>query len=75
MRLIETKTYKIEMSHTERIDLCKLADQLDEIVHQFLGKTVFYTDCAEGKCAIDVIDIEQVIEFLQALSEGRVEVY
>ena len=75
MRLVETKTYKIDIADAERINLCKLADKLDEIVHLFLGKIVYYIDCAGDECAIDTIDIEQVIEFLHALAEDRVEVY
>jgi len=75
MRLVETKTYKINMAHTERIDLCKLADQLEEIANIFRYKEVYYTAIDDGECKIDIEEIDNVTEFLKALSGDMVRVY
>ena len=74
MKLIETRTYKIDMASTEREHFEKLSDELDAIEHLFIGKMVFYTDSGDDRCAMDMDAFEQVIEFLYALSEDKVEV-
>lgn len=75
MKLVETKTYKINMAHTERLDLCKLANKLDEIANVFVGKKVYYTVIDDGEYLLDIEEIHNVAYFFNALAEERVSVY
>ena len=74
MTLVETKTYKIDMADAEREHLEKLTDELDAIGNLFLGKIVMYLDFCEDRTAMDITIFEQVIEFLDALANDKVEV-
>lgn len=75
MRLVETKTYKIDIAGAEREHIGKICDKLEEIANVFRYKDVYYTAIDTGEYKMDIEEIDNIVEFLQALVEDSVEVY
>lgn len=74
MRLVETKTYRIDMACAEIEKIDKMADDLEQIAFTFIGKEVFYTSCDDCDYKITNDDIMTVVDFLRALANEDVEV-
>lgn len=75
MKLIETKTYQIEMSNEEEKEIKNISSILNEIACQFLNKDVSYTDYNGDICELDTSHFEYVLEFLDALVTYDVTIY
>ena len=74
MRLVETKTYRIDMACAEIEKIDKMADDLEQIAFTLIGKEVFYTGNDDCDYKITDDDIMTVVEFLRALVNEDVEV-
>ena len=74
MRLIVTKTYKVEMADAEKENFHNIAEKLEQIEDLFVGKQVFYK--GENDCDYEMTSaqIREMIEFLRALVYDDVEV-
>lgn len=74
MRLVETKTYRIDMASAEVTKIDKIADDLEQIALLFIGKEVFYTSCDDCDYRMTSDEIMNVVEFLRAITDENVEV-
>lgn len=72
MKLVETKTYRIDMTDVERENLLKIAIKLEEISKIFSDISVIeFGDCDNQ---IEFYDFDKMIDFLQCLVVGNIEV-
>ena len=74
MRLVETKTYRIDMASAEIEKIDKMADDLEQIAFTFIGKEVFYTGNDDCSYKMKIKEIEDTVDFLRALTNECVEV-
>jgi hypothetical protein len=75
MKLIETKTYKVEIKgDVERAHLRSMAEKLEKIARLLDGKEVFYTSIDDCTYKMEIKEIEDMVEFLRALANEDVEV-
>ena len=73
MKLVETKTYRIDMADTERENLLKIATKLEEISKIFSDiSAIEFGDCGDQ---IEFYDFDKMIGFLQCLATDDIEVY
>ena len=72
MKIIETKTYRIDMADAERENLLKIADKLEDISKIFSDISIIqFGDCGDQ---IEFYDFDKIIGFLQCLASDDVEV-
>ena len=74
MRLVETKTYRVDIADAERENCRNMAEKLEQIERVFVGKRIFYKDEAECDCEMNYAQIGEMIDFLRALAWDDVEV-
>lgn len=72
MKLIETKTYRIDMAVAERENLLKIAAKLEDISEIFSDiSAIDFGDCGEQ---MDFYQFDKMIGFLQCLASDDIEV-
>jgi hypothetical protein len=75
MRLVETKTYRVDIAGAEREHIGKICDKLEEIANVFRYKDVYYAAIDEAEYKMDIEEIDNTVEFLRSLAEDKIEVY
>lgn len=72
MRLVETKTYRIDIADGERENLLKIAAKLEEISEIFSGiSAIEFGDCGDQ---IEFYHFDKMIGFLECLAVDDIEV-
>lgn len=75
MKLVETKTYKVEIKgDVERAHLLSMGEKLEKIANLLRGKEVFYKTIDDCDYKMEIEQIDEMVEFLRALALEDVEV-